>query len=84
MPEADEYDIDAFDNYLSTGVILPTGDTMLRMKVKNMKCDAGGNLVGKSNQNPILGTRVYFVEYPDRHTEAFAANVIVLKNVCTG
>jgi hypothetical protein len=31
-PEADEYDIDAFDKYLSTEVILPTGDTRLHAK----------------------------------------------------
>ena len=29
MPEPDEYDIDTFDNYLLTEVILPTGDSML-------------------------------------------------------
>ncbi len=29
-----------------------------------------------ANSNPILDTRVYDVQFPDRHTETFAANVI--------
>jgi hypothetical protein len=76
MPEADDHDIDAFDNYLSGEVILPTGDDMLRGTVKSRKRDTNGNLIGKANQNPILDTRVYHVEFPDGHTEAYSANVI--------
>jgi hypothetical protein len=76
MPEADEYDAETMDNYLSTEVILPTGDALLRGRVKNRKRDANGNPIGKSNTIPILDTRVYNVEFPDGHTEAFAANII--------
>ena len=82
MPEADEYDHDAFDKYLSTEVILPTVDHMLRGRVKSRKRDANGNPVGRANSNPILDTRLYNVEFPDGHIAAYAANVIA-KNMYT-
>ena len=62
MPEAVEYDDDAFDNkYLSTGVVLPTGDQMLRSRVESRKRDAHGNLVGRANPNPIIDNCLYNV-----------------------
>ena len=82
MPEADEYDHDAFDKYISTEVILPTGDHMLRGRVTSRKRDANGNPVGRANTNPILDTRLYNVEFPDGHIAAYIANVIA-KNMYT-
>jgi hypothetical protein len=76
MPDADAYDHDAFDRYLSTEVILPSGDLLLCGRVTSRKRDANGNPLGKANQNPILDTRLYNVEFPDGHTAAYAANII--------
>jgi hypothetical protein len=61
---------------LSAEVILPTGDLLLRGRVTSRKRDIDGNPLGKANQNPILDTRLYNVEFPDGHTAAYAANVI--------
>jgi hypothetical protein len=38
---------------------------MLRGIVKGRKRDADGNPIGKSNDNPLLDTRLYEVEFPD-------------------
>jgi hypothetical protein len=62
---------DAFDK-----VLLPSGDEMLYGTVLHHKCDAIGNLIGKSNANPILDTSVYEVLFQDGHIEAYNANLI--------
>ena len=61
---------------MSTQVILPTGDHVLRGQVESRKRDANGNPVGRANTNPILDTRLYNVEFPDGHIAAYIANVI--------
>jgi len=40
------------------------------------KRDAGGKTRGAANPNPILDSRIYKVQFPDGHTEEYAANVI--------
>ena len=44
--------------------------------VKTRKRDADGNPIGKANANPLLDTRLYKVEFPDRDVREYAANVI--------
>ena len=44
------------------------------MKRRNL--NPGGNPVGKSNQNPILDTRIYTFKFPDGAEMEYAANVI--------
>ena len=38
--------------------------------------DADGNIVGTYDDNPILNTIVYDVEFPDGAVKQYAANVI--------
>jgi hypothetical protein len=38
--------------------------------------DKDGLPIGRANNNPILDTRMYEVEYPDRHKASLAANAI--------
>jgi hypothetical protein len=73
MPEADTFDI---DSYLSAQVQLPKGDGYQQATVLRQKHDADGNPIGIANNNPILDTRVYEVQFPDGHTEEYAANII--------
>ena len=42
----------------------------------SQKQDADGNLIGRSNQNPILDTCLYEEEYPWGENTEFAANII--------
>jgi hypothetical protein len=76
MPEADEYDVDTFDQYIGAETLLSSGDSMLQGIVKTRKRDADGNPIGKANSNPLLDTRLYEVEFPDGDIREYAANVI--------
>ena len=76
MPEADDYDTETYDKYLLAEVMLPKGDTLVTGHVIHCKHDHGGHLIGEQNNNPILVTHVYEVQFPDGHVEEFAANEI--------
>jgi hypothetical protein len=66
----------AYDKYISAKVLLPSGDEMLYGTVLRRKRNADGNLIGKSNTNPVLDTSVYEVMFEDGHIEAYNANLI--------
>ena len=50
--------------YLNAEILLPIGKKMARGRVVCQKHDANGNLIGRSNQNLILDTCLYEVEFP--------------------
>jgi hypothetical protein len=58
MPQADELDHEAFDEYLDAQVALPYKDIATTGTVIARKKDRDGNMVGKSHPNPVLDTRV--------------------------
>ena len=79
LPLADETEatLEALDLYIGTQVVLPGNDgEMVLAKVAGRKRDHNGNLVGMDNENPILDTRVYNVEFPDGHLEEYSTNMI--------
>jgi hypothetical protein len=76
MPQADELDHKAFDEYLDAQVVLPYKDIATTGTVIARKKDRNGNVVGKSHPNPVLDTRVMEVQFPDGNVQEFAANVI--------
>jgi hypothetical protein len=76
MPNADEWDSESFDKYISAQVILPSLGSEILGTVTARKRDVHGNPIGVANNNPILNTRIYEVTFPDGHTAEFAANVI--------
>ena len=45
------------DNYLNMELMLPRGGTLARGRVLERKRDHEGNVIGRSNANPILDTR---------------------------
>ena len=45
-------------------------------KVTKRLKDKDGNPIGTANNNPILDTRIYDIEFQDGHTEAISANII--------
>lgn len=65
MPEADEWDAEAFDKYISAEVHLPKNGEEIIGKVVGRKRDHDGNPIGKANNNPILDTRLYQVVFPE-------------------
>jgi hypothetical protein len=76
MPEADLWDAEAYDAYISAQVILPAGDSQILGTVTARKRDHHGNPVGVGNRNPILNTHVYEVTFPDGHSAEYSANTI--------
>ena len=74
--EADDIQHEAFDKYISAKVCLPRSGNMAIGTVKKRSKDGDGNLVGKSNANPLMDTAVYEVEFADGQTEAYTANII--------
>jgi hypothetical protein len=76
MPEADQWDAEAYDQYISAQVILPSKDSQMLGAVTARKRDIHGNPVRVSNKNPILDTRIYEVTFPDGHSAKYAANII--------
>ncbi len=73
MPEADTFNI---DTYLQAQLSLPKADGYKAATVLCRKHDIHGNPIGMANQNPILDTRIYEVQFTDGHVEEYAANVI--------
>lgn len=55
-PDIDDFPSDAYDNYISTQVKLPRGDTYEQATILQHKCDNEGYLIGYSDENPILNT----------------------------
>ena len=78
IPEADDYTPEVLnDTYLNMEVALPRNDEgpELARVVKRLR-DANGIPIGTANDNPILDSRVYEVEYMDGHTASLTANAI--------
>ena len=73
IPDADN---DVYDNYVQAELQLPNGERMDRARVIRRHRNAGGNLIGNRNDNPILDTRVYDVEFNDGSIKQYAANII--------
>ena len=69
---------EAFDKFLGISVEIPgdDGESMVLGKVKGRKRDHDGELIGRSNPNPILNTAVYNVETPDGNIHEYTANII--------
>ena len=79
LPEADAlFTPDTFDDtYLNMELALPRGGGEVEFgRVTKRLRDKDGLPIGTANDNPILDTRVYEVEFPDGHKASLAANAI--------
>ena len=81
-PEADAYDFDApymeaNDKFVGTSIPLPhaSGEKM-EATVKHRKRNHDGTLRGTANDNPILDTREYEVEFADGSYAEYSANTL--------
>ena len=64
------------DNYVNASVMFAKGNNYSRGKVIVQERYAGGNSVGRINDNPILDTREYCVDFDDGEVSELTANVI--------
>jgi hypothetical protein len=78
VPEADDvFDPDSYDHYLNMELAIDRGAEYPEYaKVTKRLKDHRGNPIGTANNNPILDTRMYEVEFVDGHKQALSANVI--------
>jgi hypothetical protein len=67
---------DVADNYISANLLLPLGKEMKRGRVVERKRAADGTPIGRANNNPILDTRVYTVQFDDGDVTDLSANLI--------
>ena len=79
VKEEDElFTPDTYDQYLQMELALPQGDSLeprLAKVTKQLK-DANGIPIGTADQNPLLDTRMYEVEFADGGNASLAANYI--------
>ena len=79
VKEADDaFTPDVYDTYLNMELAIPQGDSLeprLARVTKRLK-DANGLPIGLANENPILDTRMYEIEYLDGERTSLAANNI--------
>ena len=75
----EEFTPEVFDDtYINMELVLPRGDGSepASARVKKQLRDANGLPIGTSNENPILDSRVYKVEYQDGHKASMTENEI--------
>lgn len=65
-----------YDKLIHAEVTLPQGEELRNAKVIARHKDSHGNIVGNYDDNPILNSLVYDVEFPDGAVRQYSANVI--------
>ena len=86
IPDADNNAVDSTgrplspcsvaDTLVNAEVLLPQGEDLRLAKVVRRSLDGDGNSIGHQNDNPILNTMLYDVEFPDGAIQPYAANTI--------
>ncbi len=74
--DPDGFTPEEYDQYISDEVMLPQDGEMKLARVTNRRRDGNGNPIGTRSENPLLDTREYDVEFPNKEVKTFAANVI--------
>ena len=76
MPEVDDYTPDSVDTYLKAEVVIPRGGTLERGTVVRRARGPDQRPIGRRNDNPILDTRSYEVQFEDGDVSTYQANMI--------
>ena len=84
IPEADVTDAagrpilqqSATDMLINAEVLLPQGEDLRAALVLGRAVDEQGRAIGNWNNNPLLNTLIYDVEFPDGEVKKYAANII--------
>ena len=85
IPEADD-PVDAtgqpvdeqpfWDRLINAEVLLPHGKQVQQAKVRGRAKDTAGKVIGTHDDNPLLNSIVYDVEFPDGAVKQYSANTI--------
>ena len=84
VPEADLIDASGknlnqqsvTDLLINTDISLTKGDKLSTGKFIRRSVDEHGKLIGTYDDNPLLNSHIYEVEFPDREIKEFAANIL--------
>ena len=63
------------DQYVNAEILLLREHKIARGQVVHWKHDANGNPIGRSNQNPIMDTHLYDMEFTGGEMTELAANI---------
>jgi hypothetical protein len=66
----------AYDKLINAEVQLQLGDDITSARVSKRATGSDGKTVGTYNDNPILNSIVYEVEFPDGQVKEYSANTI--------
>jgi hypothetical protein len=66
----------AYDRLINAEVQLQLGDDMINAKVKKRALGHDGTTVGTYDDNPMLNSIIYEVEFPDGQVKEYSANTI--------
>ena len=64
------------DIYLNESIVLPQGDRLVQGKIFRRQIEVDGNTIVRKNQNPIIYTHRYEVDFTNREVTEINANVI--------
>ena len=67
---------EASDNNVGSRLQLPRGQSLARGRVLKCARDNNDNVIGRANENPIIDTRGYVVEFEDGEQAELASNTI--------
>ena len=66
----------AYDKLINAEVLLQLGDSMMMGKVKGRSLGDNGRVMGSYDDNPLLNSIIYDVEFPDGQIKEYAANIL--------
>jgi hypothetical protein len=73
----DDAYIESLDEYIGSQIVIPNKEAVPVLAiVKKRKRDALNQPIGTKNDNPILDSRIYELEFPDGRIEEYSVNVI--------
>ena len=65
-----------YDKLINAEILLPHGDKMQMAKVIGRTVGDHGYTMGSYDDNPLLNSIIYDVEFPDGHIKEYAANIL--------
>ena len=65
-----------YDKLINAEILLQLDDKTVMGKVKGRSLGDDGKVVGSYDDNPILNSIIYDVEFPDRQVKEYAANIL--------
>ena len=66
------------DLIINSEVHLPQGEEMKAARVTERSTDEKGEIIGTYDENPILNTLMYDVEFPNGEIKEYGANIVVI------